>query len=142
MAKNQEERVQWSVQKSQEYLDSAIVNIKAERTFPAAEEIFRSVESSLTGLLYSVGIVEIEYPRYGEDDLKGRQALQSLIRENLLRRGIISDEEYQTYRRLVRELHQKSYRPGEFFEEGEVLQYSEFAEDLLVRARAALPDST
>jgi HEPN domain-containing protein len=140
LARNPQERVQWSIQKSQEYLDSAIENIKAKRTYPAAEEIFRSVESSLTGLLYSIGIIKIEYPRYGEGDLKGRQALQSLIRDNLIRQGIITNEEYQTYRRLVTELHQRSYISGEIFEENEIQGYSEFAENLLVKTRATLSE--
>lgn len=136
MARNQERRVQWAIKKSQEYHDSATDNIEAGRTYPAAEEIFRSVESSLTALLYSVGIEEIEYPRYGEN-LTGRQALQPLIRENLLNRGIITNEEYQTYRRLVTDLHHEGYRPGKTFNDNELQDYSEFAEDLLIKTRAA-----
>ena len=136
MARNQERRVQWAIQRSQENLDSATDNIKAGRTYPAAEEIFRSVESSLTALLYSVGIIKIEYPKYGEK-LTGRQALQPLIRENLLRRGIITNEEYQTYRRLVTDLHHEGYRPGKTFNDKELHDYSEFAEDLLIKTRAA-----
>ena len=61
MEKNQERRIRWVVNKSQEYFDSATDNIKAKRTFPAAEEIFKCVESSLTALLYNEGIVKIEY---------------------------------------------------------------------------------
>ena len=65
MARNQEALVQWAVNKSQEYLDSATDHIDSGRTYPAAEEIFRSVESSFTALLYSEGIEKIEYREYG-----------------------------------------------------------------------------
>jgi hypothetical protein len=136
MAGSRERRVQWAIKKSQENLDSATDNIEAGRTYPAAEEIFRSVESSLTALLYSVGVEVIEYPQYG-GKLTGRQALQPLIRENLLRRGIITDGEYQTYRRLVTDLHHEGYRPGKTFKDSELQGYAEFAEDLLVKTRAA-----
>ena len=135
MAGSQERRVQWAIKKAQENLDSATDNIEEGRTYPAAEEIFRSVESSLTALLYSVGVEVIEYHRY-DGKLTGRQALQPLIRENLLRRGIITDEEYQTYRRLVTDLHHEGYRPGKTFKDSELLGYAEFAEDLLVKTRA------
>ena len=136
MARSQERRVQWAIRKSQEFLDSASNNIDEGRTYPAAEDIFRSVESSLTALLYNEGITTIEYPQYGEN-LRGRQALQSLMRENLLRKGIITDEEYQTYRRFVSALHQAGYRPGKTFKESELQESIEFAEDLLVKTKAA-----
>jgi len=141
LARNPEERVRWSIQKSQENLDSAIADVKAGRTFPAAEAIFRSIESSLAGLVYSTGTTDIEYPRYGQDSLTGRSALRRLVNEVLVRNGIITSEENQTYRRLVTELHQKSYIAGETFEESEIQGYSEFAEDLIVRMRATLSES-
>jgi len=137
MVRNQERRTQWAVNKSQEYLDSATDNIMAGRTFPAAEEIFKCVESCLTALLYNEGIVKIEYHEYG-GNLTGRQALQPLIRENLLRRGIISDEEYQTYRRLVTDLHHEGYQPGKTFDSNDLRAYSGFAEDLLIKTRTKI----
>jgi len=36
--------VKWCLKKAEEYLQSAQENIRAGRLFPAAEEIFRSVE--------------------------------------------------------------------------------------------------
>ena len=108
----------------------------------AAEEIFRSVETNLTALLYNEGIVDIEYPRYGEDSLTGRSALQRLIRDYLIQREIITNEEYQTYRNLVSELHERGYIPGEDFDKNELTEYAEYAENLLVKARAVLPDSS
>jgi hypothetical protein len=91
----------------------------------------------LTALLYNEGVERIEYQEYG-GGLTGRQALQPLIRENLLGRGIISGDEYQTYRRLVTDLHHEGYRPGKTFDYGELQEYYEFAEDLLVKTRAAI----
>ncbi len=44
------------MRKSEEYLSSASENLKAHRPFPAAEEIFRSVETSLEALLYNRGV--------------------------------------------------------------------------------------
>ena len=87
-------------------------------------------------------MVEIEYPRYGGDNLTGRSALQPLIREKLLNPGIISDEEYQTYRHFVSDLHLRGYIPGETFEESELKEYSEYAEGLLIKAKSVLPDPT
>jgi hypothetical protein len=131
---NREERVQWALQKAQEYLDSAITNIQAGRKYPAAEDIFRSVESSLTAILYNEGIQTIEYDDWSRK-FTGRQALQALIRENLQRTGIIEDIEYQTYRNLVNDLHHEVYRPGKTFDDSELLHYTKFAEDILIKAR-------
>jgi len=61
LARNPQERVQWSLQKAQEYLDSAQDNIIVERFYPAAEDIFSSVEGSLTTLLYNEGIARIDF---------------------------------------------------------------------------------
>jgi HEPN domain-containing protein len=44
--------VKWALSKADEYLQSASDNLKAERLFPAAEEIFRAVETALEALLY------------------------------------------------------------------------------------------
>jgi len=54
-AKNREDLVKWCLKKAEEYLQSAQENIRAGRLFPAAEEIFRSVESALEALLYNFG---------------------------------------------------------------------------------------
>jgi uncharacterized protein (UPF0332 family) len=51
MAKSREDSVKWCLKKAEEYLQSAQENIHASRLFPAAEEIFRSVESTLEALL-------------------------------------------------------------------------------------------
>ena len=78
MVRSQQERVQWSVKKAQEFYDSAIQNIEANRRYPAAEEVFRSVESCLTALLYNEGITRIEYKDW-TGTLTGRLAHQSLV---------------------------------------------------------------
>ena len=62
MARSREDLVKWCLKKAEEYLQSAQENIRAGRLFPAAEEVFRSVESTLEALLYSFGIRKIEYP--------------------------------------------------------------------------------
>ena len=62
MVKSREDLVRWSLKKAEEYLQSAQDNIQANRLFPTAEEIFRSVETTLEALLYYFGIRKIEYP--------------------------------------------------------------------------------
>jgi HEPN domain-containing protein len=47
MAKSREDLVKWSLRKAEEYLESARQNLDENRLFPAAEEIFRSVETTL-----------------------------------------------------------------------------------------------
>jgi len=137
LARNPQERVQWSLQKAQEYLDSAQDNIIAERFYPAAEDIFRSVEGSLTTLLYNEGISNIEYKNW-EGTLTGRLAHQSLVRETLFRKSVILNEEYQTYLNLVSDLHHEGYQPGKVFDKGELVGYAEFAENLLINVRAII----
>ena len=139
MARNQQERVQWSLQKAREYLESAQDNIAAERRYPAAEDVFRSVENGLTSLLYNAGITRIEY-RDWDVTLTGRLAHQSLVRETLFRTGIISNEEYQTYLNLVSNLHHEGYRPGKVFEIDELIEYAEFAENLLIKITAIISE--
>lgn len=134
MGLSQRGRVEWSLRKAREYLESAGDNLAAGRCYPAAEDIFRSVESSLTALLYNEGIASIEY-RDWSGTLTGRLAHQSLVREYLYRRGIISGVEYQTYLNLVSDLHHEGYRPGKVFDAGVLVGYSEFAENLLVKVR-------
>jgi len=84
MAKSREDLVRWSLQKAEEYLQSANENLKAGRLFPAAEEIFRSVETSLEAMLYHFGTKKIEYLGRRKK-FTGRLALQFLIRDNLVR---------------------------------------------------------
>jgi len=54
--------VRWALERAEEYLQSAQDNLEAGRLFPAAEEIFRSVETALEALLYHYGVRKIEYP--------------------------------------------------------------------------------
>ena len=51
MGKSRGGLASWALQKAEEYLESAQANIYAGRLFPAAEEVFRSVENSLEALL-------------------------------------------------------------------------------------------
>ncbi len=139
MARNRRERVQWSLQKAQEYLDSAQDNIFAERFFPGAEDVFRSVESSLTTLLYNEGVSRIEYKDW-DGTLTGRLAHQSLVRETLFRTGIISNEEYQTHLNLVSDLHHEGYQPGTVFDVDELVAYARFAENLLIKVKSTIKD--
>jgi HEPN domain-containing protein len=140
MVRSQQERVQWSVKKAQEYYDSAIHNIEANRRYPAAEEIFRSVESCLTALLYNEGITRIEYKDWN-GVLTGRLAHQSLVREYLFRQGRISNEEYQKYLNLVNDLHHERYQPGTVFNKQDLIDYAEFAESLLIKVRATISEN-
>jgi len=70
--------------------------------------------------------------------LNGRQALQPLIHENFLRRGIISDDDYQTYRRLVMDLRNEGYQLGKTSDSNELQVYSEFAKDILIKTRTKI----
>lgn len=54
-ARSREDLIEWCLKKAEEYLQSAQENIRVKRLFPAAEEIFRSVESTLEALLYGFG---------------------------------------------------------------------------------------
>jgi HEPN domain-containing protein len=140
MVRSQLERVQWSFNKAQEYYDSEIHNIEANRRYPAAEEIFRSVESCLTALLYNEGITRIEYKDW-DGVLTGRLAHQSLVREYLFRQGRISNEEYQKYLNLVNDLHHEGYQPGTVFNKQDLIDYTEFAESLLIKVRATISEN-
>jgi HEPN domain-containing protein len=140
MVRSQLERVQWSFNKAQEYYDSEIHNIEANRRYPAAEEIFRSVESCLTALLYNEGITRIEYKDW-DGVLTGRLAHQSLVREYLFRQGRISNEEYQKYLNLVNDLHHEGYQPGTVFNKQDLIDYAEFAESLLIKVRATISEN-
>ena len=136
MAKSREDTVKWCIRKSEEYLESAQDNIRASRLFPAAEEVFRSVESTLEALLYSRGVKKIEYP--GTEKFTGRLALQFLVRDNLVRAGIIERTVYDKYLSLATELHMAGYQPNKTFSIEELKDNSRFAEDLLIKARTII----
>lgn len=134
MGKNRADLVKWGLQKSEEYLLSAQDNLRAGRLFPAAEEVFRSVESALEALLYSRGVSKIEYPGSGKQ-FTGRLALQFLIRDNLIRTGVLERAVYDKYLSLATELHLAGYQPSRTFSVEELRDNLRFAEELLVRAK-------
>jgi uncharacterized protein (UPF0332 family) len=135
MAKSREDSVRWCLNKSEEYLQSAQENIGAGRLFPAAEEIFRSVESSLEALLYNFGVRKIEYPGT-RAKFTGRLALQFLVRDNLVRAGRLERAVFDKYLSLATELHMAGYQPSKTFDVEELRENSKFAEDLLTRTKA------
>ncbi len=137
MAKSQEDSVKWCLKKAEEYLQSAQENIYANRLFPAAEEIFRSVESTLEALLYSFGVSKIEYP--GErTKFTGRLALQFLIRDNLVKGRRLERKVYDKYLSLATELHMAGYQPSKTFSIEELKENLQFAEDLLTKAKSII----
>jgi len=135
MAKSQGDSVNWCLRKAEEYLQSAQDNIEAGRLFPAAEEIFRSVETVLEALLRLRGIDRVEYPGAGKK-FTGRLALQFLIRDNLVRTGVIERVVYDKYLSLATELHMSGYMPNKMFSVEELRETLRFAEDLLVKTKA------
>ena len=135
MAKSREDLVRWSLRKAEEFLASAKNNLDEDRLFPAAEEIFRAIETTLEALLYHFGIRRIEYPGKVKK-FTGRLALQFLIRDNLLRRGRISREEYDRYLALASELHLAGYQQGRVFNTDELEEDLKFAEDLQTKAKS------
>jgi uncharacterized protein (UPF0332 family) len=137
MAKNREDTVKWCLRKSEEYLQSAQDNIRASRLFPAAEEVFRSVESTLEALLYSRGVKRIEYPGT-EKKFTGRLALQFLIQDNLVRACVIERTVYDKYMSLATELHMAGYQPNKTFSVEELKDDLRFAEDLLIKAKTII----
>jgi len=135
MARNREDTAKWCLKKAEEYLQSAQENIRANRLFPAAEEIFRSIETSLEALLYNLGVRKIEYP--GErTKFTGRLALQFLIRDNLVRTGRLNRTVYDKYLSLATELHMAGYQPSKTFKPQELRDNLRFAEDLLTLAKS------
>lgn len=114
MARSREDLIEWCLKKAEEYLQSAQENIRAKRLFLAAEEIFRSVESTLEALLYSFGVRKIEYPS-GRTKFTGRLALQFLIRDILVRSGRLERAVYDKYLSLATELHMAGYQPSKTF---------------------------
>jgi len=135
MAKSREDLVKWSLRKAEEYLQSAQANVDAGRLFPAAEEIFRSFESSLEALLYHFGVRKIEYPGR-RAKFTGRLALQFLIRDNLVRAGRLERETYDRYLGLAMELHRAGYQPSRTFSKEDLVKNLRFAEDLLTKAKS------
>jgi len=135
MVKSREDLVKWSLRKAEEYLQFARQNLDENRLFPAAEEIFRSVETTLEALLYHFGTRKIEYPGKVKK-FTGRLALQFLIRDTLARRGRISREEYDRYLALASELHMAGYDHGRVFLERELERDLRFAEDLQTKAKS------
>jgi uncharacterized protein (UPF0332 family) len=135
MATNREDTGKWCLKKAEEYLQSAQENIRADRLFPAAEEIFRSIESTLEALLYNFGVRKIEYPG-GRTKFTGRLALQFLIRDNLVRTGRLERTAYDKYLSLATELHMASYQPSKTFNPKELKESLRFAEDLLTKAKS------
>lgn len=123
------------MKKAEEYLQSASSNIKAGRLFPAAEEIFRAVETLLEAMLYHFGIREIEYPGT-KKPFTGRLALQFLVRDNLLHRGRLSREVYGRYMTMATELHLAGYTPDRMFEPKELEENMEFAEGLFIKVKS------
>ena len=132
MARNRADLVKWALQKSVEYLESAQANIEAERLFPAAEEVFRSVENSLEALLYSRGVKRIEYPGT-RGKFTGRLALQFLIRDSLVRTGILEQDVYDRYLDMAAQLHRAGYRHNMTFSNEELRTHAKFAEALLTK---------
>ena len=137
MAKSREDLVKWSLQKAEEYLQSAQVNVSANRLFPAAEEIFRSVESALEALLYHFGVRKIEYPGR-RTKFTGRLALQFLVRDNLVRAGRLERETYDKYLELATDLHRAGYQPSITFSKEDLIKNLRFAEDLLTKAKSTV----
>jgi len=135
MARNREDTVKWCLKKAEEYLQSAQENIRAHRLFPAAEEIFRSIETSLEALLYNFGVRKVEYPGT-RTKFTGRLALQFLIRDNLVRTGRLERAVYDKYLSLATELHMAGYQPSKTFNPQELKENLRFAEDLLTKAKS------
>ena len=83
--------------------------------------------------LYSRGVSKIEYP--GSEKFTGRLALQFLIRDNLIRTGVLERAVYDKYLSLATELHLAGYQPSRTFSVEELRDILRFAEELLVRAK-------
>lgn len=131
MAKSREDLVKWALDKAEQYLESAKANLDEERLYPAAEDIFRAMETSLEASLYYNGIRKIEYPGK-KKKFTGRLALQFLIRDTLLKRGKIKKEVYDKYFELATDLHSGGYELGAYFEKNALIKEFEFVEDFLL----------
>ena len=133
MAKNQADLTRWALRKSTEYLESAQINLEANRLYPAAEEVFRSTENSLEAMLYAKGIRIIEYPGT-RGKFTGRLALQFLVRDNLVQTGVIDRKTYERYMAMATQLHRAGYQPHTVFSLETITQHAKLAEALLAQA--------
>ncbi len=131
MAKSREDLVKWAIDKAEQYLKSAKDNLSYERLHPAAEDIFRTMETSLEALLYYNGVKKIEYPGKRKK-FTGRLALQFLVRDTLLKRKIIREDVYDKYLELATDLHSGGYEFGQYFKKDELNKAFEFVEDFLL----------
>ncbi|MDE1841797.1 MAG: hypothetical protein KGI09_07940 [Thaumarchaeota archaeon] len=82
------------------------------------------------------GIKKIEYP--GSPKFTGRLALQFLIRDNLLQRGLIDKRTNEKYMDMASELHLAGYSQGMEFKESDLRKNLQFAEDLLTKINAEI----
>ena len=138
MVKSREDLVRWALEKAEEYLLSARQNVEEERLFVAAEEIFRAMENSLEALLYHRGVKRIAYPGK-EKEFTGRLALQFLVRDELVSKGIVTSDDYDQYLRYASDLHRGGYSFGTF--EKQYLENAlEYVERLFYRAQAKTRD--
>jgi uncharacterized protein (UPF0332 family) len=131
MGRSQEDLVRWAINKAEQYFQSAKDNLAKGRLYPAAEDIFRTMETSLEALLYYNGIKKIEYPGKKKKFI-GRLALQFLIRDTLLKRGKIKKDVYDKYLELATDLHSGGYEFGKYFEKNDLSEALEFVEDFLL----------
>ena len=129
MERGQESLVDWALKRAEEYLESASNNLEKNRLYPAAEDIFRIVETSLEALLYHYGVRKIEFPGKRKK-FTGRLALQFLIRDILLKRDRVSNEVYDKYLELATNLHSGGYEFGRYFDKKDLKKDLEFSEDL------------
>ena len=131
MARSREDLVKWAIDRAEQYLKSAKDNLAKNRLYPAAEDIFRAMETSLEALLYYNGIKKIEYPGKRKK-FTVRLALQFLVRDTLLKRGKIKKEVYDKYLELATDLHSGGYEFGRYFERDELDKALKFVEDFLL----------
>ena len=131
MDKNREDLVKWAIDKAEQYLNSAKVNLDEKRLHPAAEDIFRTMEILLEALLYYNGIKKIEYPSK-KKKFTGRLALQFLVRDTLLKRRKIEKEVYDKYLELATDLHSGGYEGGQYFEKDELSEALGFVDDFFL----------
>ena len=131
MERSREDLVKWAVDKAEQYLKSAKANLDEGRLYPAAEDIFRVMETSLEALLYYNGIRKIEYPGR-KKKFTGRLALQFLIRDTLLKRGKIKKDAHDKYLQLATDLHSGGYEFGRYFQKDVLVRAFEFVEDFLL----------
>ena len=131
MEKSSEDLVKWAIDKAEQYLKSAKDNLSNGRLYPSAEDIFRTIETSLEAFLYYNGIKKLEYPGK-KKRFTGRLALQFLVRDTLVKRKIIKEEIYNRYLELATDLHSGCYEFGRYFKKDELNKAFEFVEDFLL----------